>query len=134
MPKEINEKYECSFDQRMIRNGKATDKPFLFNEIDPLNQKIAVTLYHDKHIQHILFLDDMLNLLNKKKIKNSMYSKQKNNYKHRRRWIKPPSKLQTRSMISYAKESTFVVTKLEELKDVRAGLGALDLALFPKDG
>lgn len=39
-----------------------SNQPFLFNEVDPFNQKIAIALYHNKHIQHVLFLDHVLNL------------------------------------------------------------------------
>lgn len=49
---------DCHLNQR----NQLKNKPFLFNEVNSFNQEVAITLNHDKHIQHVLLLDHMLNL------------------------------------------------------------------------
>ena len=46
---------------RMINKFKL-NQPLLCNEVDPLNQEVAVSFNLIIHIQHILLLDHMLNL------------------------------------------------------------------------
>lgn len=76
--------------------------------------------YHHEHIPHVLFFDHMLNLLKIINIKNYEYTEERERERYRVQNI-------------YTKESSLLVTQLQEFFDVRTGLRTPDLVLVLED-
>lgn len=101
---------------------KRTNKPFLFNKVNPFKQDITITLYHYIHIQHVLLLNHQLNLCQQpKQIQGSFNKKQK------------PFNSQVKKNSYYTKKSTFMMSLLQELDNIGPSLITPDLTLLFKN-